>query len=130
MALDLQLAGFLQRAVGDPDILAVVLFGSVARGQATRGSDVDICLVMSPGEHDRRMFLHKRLEYASRCDFDVQVFQSLPLHVRIRILKEGKLLFVRDEQALYELAHRTVRAFENFKPHYRAYLDEVLRAGS
>jgi hypothetical protein len=45
-------------------------------------------------------------------DADLVVFQQLGLAVRSRILKEGSVVFVRDEQALYALATRTARAFE------------------
>ena len=58
------------------------------------------------------------------------MFPLLPLFVRSRVLREGSVLLTRDDDALYELAARTVRAFEAFKPTYRAYLSEVLRAGS
>jgi hypothetical protein len=54
-----------------------------------------------------------------------QVFQSLPLAVRTRVLREGRVLFCRDEDALYEAAFATIRAFERFKRIHRAYLDEV-----
>jgi len=40
------------------------------------------------------------------------------------------VLFVRDEDALYDLAFRTIQAFEDFRPYYRTYLAEVARAGS
>jgi hypothetical protein len=54
------------------------------------------------------------------------VFQRLPLAVCSRILKEGAVLFVRDEPALYALA-RTARAFEGFRHIHRAYLEQVAR---
>ena len=41
------------------------------------------------------------------------------------MLGEGRVLFVRDEDGLYDLAIRTVRAFERFRPSYRMYLDEA-----
>ncbi len=44
-----------------------------------------------------------------------------------RRLREGKVLFVRDEDRLYEVAVRTARAFEGFRHHYRNYLDAVER---
>ena len=44
-----------------------------------------------------------------------------------RVLKEGKVLFARDEDALYAVAIRAARAFEGFRHRYRAYLDEVAR---
>jgi hypothetical protein len=58
---------------------------------------------------------------------DIHVYQQLPLYIRKRILKEGETLFCRDEDALYELAFRTVQEFEDFKRIYYGYLEEVAR---
>jgi predicted nucleotidyltransferase len=126
---DPRLRLLLERAAADDGVLAVMLYGSAARGDNTRFSDIDVCLLLQDRRADRAEMARKRLDYAD-LDLDVQVFQLLPLYVRSRVLKEGRTLFVRDEDALYELAFRTVRAFEDFKPRYRAYLDEVLHAGS
>ena len=130
MGTSRDLERLLVRARADGEILAVILFGSAARGETTSASDVDVCLILRDPSRDRRRLTQVRLDYASECDLDVQVFQLLPLFVRSRVLKEGKVLFARDEDALYGLAARTARAFEAFKPVYRAYLAEVLRAGS
>ncbi|MFA5786728.1 MAG: nucleotidyltransferase domain-containing protein [Actinomycetota bacterium] len=115
------------KAGGDPDVLAVLLFGSAARGEAHSASDVDVCLVLSPsfsGDPSQ-----KRLEYLSHFDLDVQVFQRLPLYVRRRVLKDGWVLLSKDDDALYGLALQTVKAFEDFRPHYQRYLEAVLHAG-
>jgi len=45
------------------------------------------------------------------------------------VFKEGHILFVRDENQLYELAFRTAQAFEDFKHIYYGYLKEVELAG-
>lgn len=117
----------LERAAGDAAVLAVILFGSQARGEASPRSDVDLCLVLAEGHGRGLAASHKRLDYLAVTDADVVVFQQLPLHVRSRVLKEGRVLFVRDEDALYELAIRTARAFEAFRHIQRRYLDEVAR---
>lgn len=125
--LDPSLARLVSLAERDPDVLAVLLFGSRARGDATPCSDTDLCLILSPGLGAGEAAGRKRLEYLSQVDLDIAVFQALPLHVRVRVLKEGKVLFVRDEDALYDVAIRTVRAFEDFKHIQCLYLDEVAR---
>lgn len=116
----------LARAEGDPDVLAVILFGSHARGDASPRSDVDVCLVLFPGAFGPAAN-RKRLDYLSGADLDLVIFQQLPLQVRSRVLKEGRVLFVRDEERLYEVAAWTARAFEGFRHHYRRYLDAVAR---
>jgi hypothetical protein len=67
------------------------------------------------------------MAYLGDVDLDVQVFQRLPLYVRTRVLREGRVLFCRDEDALYDAAFTTIPAFERFKRTYRAYLEEVER---
>jgi predicted nucleotidyltransferase len=119
----------MQRACGDQDVLAVLLFGSAARGEHHDDSDLDICLVLQPGTYQQSAPTNKRLEYLAAFPADVQVFQELPLYIRQRVLKEGRVLFCRDQDALYTLAFRTVQAFTDFQPLYRLYLEEVTRAG-
>ena len=115
------------RAKTDPDVLAVLLFGSRARGDASPNSDFDVCLVLGGEARSERDRAEKRLEYLAEGDLDVAVFQSLPLHIRSRVLKEGTVLYARDEDALYAVAIRTARAWEGFRHIHRQYLDEVLR---
>lgn len=114
---DGQVARLIARAERDPDVLAVMLFGSRAREEARPGSETDICLVLDADPPFLEASTRKRLA----------IFQQLPLHLRSRVLREGRVLFVRDEDRLYALACRTARAFEYFRPYYRRYLDAVAR---
>ena len=61
---------------------------------------------------------------------DVQVFQQLPLYVRSEILKEGRLVLVKDEAALYELVIETIKDFEDFRKHYEEYLAGIANGES
>jgi len=114
------------KAEADPDVLALLLFGSRARGDASSGSDVDVCIVLEPGRPSGDGG-RKRLDYLAEADVDLVVFQQLPLAIRSRVLREGRVLFVRDEDRLYETAVRAARAFEGFRHHHRGYLDAVAR---
>jgi len=125
MSAPSQVDRLLHRAASDSDVLAVMLFGSVARGEASTRSDLDVCLVLRGPQRTRHELAAKRLAYLGEVDLDVHVFQALPLYIRTRVLKEGRVLFCRDEDALYEVAFVTIRAFERFKRTYRAYLEEV-----
>lgn len=120
-------ARVVARVREDRDVLAAMLFGSRARGDAHAHSDTDVCLVLDSPAESREVAARKRLDYLSTTDLDVSVFQLLPLHIRSSVLKEGRVLFVRDEDALYALAVRTARAFEHFRHVQRRYLDEIAR---
>lgn len=120
-------ARVLARAQDDPDVVAVILFGSRARGEATPDSDIDLCLVLDERVAGDLARSRRRLDYLALGDVDVVVFQQLPLYVRTRVFKEGLVLHARDQDSLYDLALHTARAFERFRPRYRLYLDEVAR---
>jgi predicted nucleotidyltransferase len=107
----------------DPDILAVILYGSYARGEEAR--DVDLCLVLFPDK--ARKGLDKRIEYSYYDMIDVQVFQDLPLYMRPRIIKEGKLLHVKDEDLLYDVVIETAKEYELYRPKYEMYLDSIAK---
>lgn len=127
MSDEAQLDRLLRRAELDHEVIAVLLFGSAARGEAGARSDVDVALVLDSTRRTRAQLAEKRLTYLGDVDLDVQVFQELPLYVRTRVLRDARVLFCRNEEALYEVAFATIRTFERFKRTYRAYLDEVER---
>jgi predicted nucleotidyltransferase len=121
------IARLVARAKGDPGVLAVILFGSRARGDASAASDYDVCLVLAAPSRSDLEAGQKRLDYLALGDLDVVLFHQLPLHVRSRVLRDGRVLFARDEDALYALAARTARAFEAFRHIHRGYLEAVAR---
>ena len=127
---DIETACLVEKARHDQDALAVIVFASHARGDAGPASDLDICLVLQPKDYSNLKLSRKRLEYlkvSSIPGLDIHIYQQLPLYIRKRILKEGEILFCRDEEALYELAFRTVQEFEDFRHTYHSYLQEVAR---
>jgi predicted nucleotidyltransferase len=118
----------LQKAEQDTDVLAVILFGSSVRGEEHSLSDIDICIVLLQNKHDPVALSHKRLEYLSICDFDIHIYQQLPIYLRHRIIKEGRVLFCRNEDMLYDSAFKTAQEFEDYKHIYHEYLEKVARA--
>jgi predicted nucleotidyltransferase len=122
----------LDQAREDVSVLAVILFGSQARGDATAASDVDLCLVLSPARRttDDLVTLRERYLPLITERRSISLFEQLPLYVRYRILKEGKVVLCKDETALYDVAYRTAQTFEDYRPYYQRYLEEVGRAGS
>ena len=106
----------------DRDVLALILYGSYARGETYR--DIDLCIVLYPEAEDKNF--EKKLEYSEYEDIDVQIFNTLPLYIKARIFKEGRLIHCKDEELLYDIAIRTIKEYELFKPRYKLYLEGVL----
>lgn len=127
--IDLLLDRMVKKAKGDKQILALLLFGSQARDDNIKASDIDICLVLMPGSYTSLNLSQKRLAYLKSFDLDIQVFQQLPLYIKVRVLKEGRVLFCRDEDKLYNISFSTIREFADFEHIYREHLEEIARAG-
>ncbi|MCX5704355.1 MAG: nucleotidyltransferase domain-containing protein [Candidatus Omnitrophica bacterium] len=121
----LKLNTFIKTVQQDADILAIFLFGSTARNKNHKQSDIDICLMMRQGSYLPLEFSRKKLEYTKLFDLDVQIFQQLPLYIKIRVIREGKNLFCANDDELYQIVFRTITEFEDFKQIYRDYLKEV-----
>ncbi len=109
----------LQKGREDPNIAAVLLYGSRARSEETPFSDVDVCLISR-----KKPSIQEKLKYLEY-DLDLHFFRDLPLYIRKRVIQEGKILLSKDDPFLYDLAYRTIRDFEDFKPYYYQYLKAV-----
>ncbi len=119
----------VKMAESDKEILAVFLFGSAARKDHTGLSDVDICLVMDGDKYSPEVLFQKRLKFLQEFDMDIQIFQELPIYIRVRIIREGKLLFCGNEDILYSFVFRAIQEFNDFEHIYRDYLKGVAHVG-
>jgi len=81
------------------DVLAVLLYGSQASGESTPRSDVDICIVAPKADRDelfRTILRHVREPY------DVKIFESLPMYLKIQVIKNHIVVYAREILDLYE----------------------------
>ena len=125
----MQVDRIVTKAKRDAEVVAVFLFGSQARVESIPGSDIDVCLVLRPGNYSFLTLFQKRLSYLKEGSADVHIFSQLPLYIRRRVLKEGEILLCQDEDLLYEIAFRTAQAFEDFRHLYYGYLEDLAHVG-
>jgi len=100
----------------------IILYGSVAEGRDDIHSDIDIAISTDLSDiqaEQMRMYLMGRLPDT----FDIQIFEHLPLYVQVNVLK-GEVLYVTNEDELYDIALHISREYEFFKPHYLDYIGE------
>ena len=102
------------------DVISIYLFGSYARGREKPFSDIDICVVA-----DRDANRDEILSHSSK-KIDISIFHELPLTMRFRVIKDGKLLFSRDELKLHRIIVATIRSYLDFKPHILRRTQRVL----
>lgn len=107
------------------DVVALILFGSVARGQARTFSDIDLCII-TPRLVPESVRL-ELLSYGSG-GIDVSLFWDLPLTIRFRVIKEGKVIFSKDALALHRIKAKTVREYLDIAPLIRRHCLHALGA--
>jgi predicted nucleotidyltransferase len=99
----------------------VILYGSSLSSYYLDDSDIDLCLYI---DEKKKILPRIRLELLKKSieKFDIQMFQLLPLYIQIEILK-GEVLYVKEEDRLYEIANETIDEYEEFYPLYLDYID-------
>jgi len=105
---------WMRQVPGFEHVRFIILYGSAAENRTTKESDIDLCVYYEGESADAARFRHAVLSRLSGSDYDIQIFQHLPLYVRVEVLK-GTPVFVRNTRFLYDKATETLRDFEEFK---------------
>jgi len=107
------------------DAVAVYLYGSVARGTAREGSDVDVGLLL---EHDpprtlKGLHLDVEGDLESLLGVPVQlvVLNRAPPDLVHRVLRDGKLVFERDRSRRIRFEVRSRNEYFDLQPILRQY---------
>ncbi len=96
------------------EVIFAYLFGSHARGEAGKLSDVDVAVYLDPSLPQDAMW-DTFLDIASRLSFrdvkvDVVLLNTAGYRLAFEVLK-GRLLFSRDERVRKEFIYRTLRTY-------------------
>ena len=94
------------------EVIAIILFGSLARNEARPVSDIDLCIVTKKIPEPVKMDL---LSYGSET-IDISLLSELPLPIRYRAIREGTVLSCRDTPALHAVLADTVRSYLDIEP--------------
>lgn len=104
----------MQQIPGFVHVRFIILYGSAAENRMTKESDIDLCIYYDGERTEAARFRHTVLSHLSGTGYDIQIFQHLPLYVRVEVLK-GIPVFIRNTPFLYDKATETLRDFEDFK---------------
>ncbi|MGQ4895024.1 MAG: type VII toxin-antitoxin system MntA family adenylyltransferase antitoxin [Candidatus Njordarchaeia archaeon] len=109
--------------VGGDKVLFVILYGSRAEGYARSTSDYDIAIYYEDIKEERYKFLSK-LWGKIGGNYDLRIFQDLPLVLKSKILKNGKFLYIRDFNKLFKIANAIRKEYEDFRPRLQLILGD------
>jgi predicted nucleotidyltransferase len=113
------------------DVVAVYVFGSVARGTARPGSDVDVAVLFpttpEPTLLGRPLTLADDLRGALGCPVDVVVLNDAPPDLVHRVLRDGVLVVERDRAARVRFEVRLRNEYFDLLPYLQAYRRAAVR---
>ncbi len=114
-SINSRLGKIVQVARGDRHAVAVILFGSYAAGDKGY-RDIDVAIV-NDGKvrsFDELGKYEDKGESAGKL-IDISIFNDLPVDVQRRVLNDGKVLYMKDRDALYERSIETIRKWDDFR---------------
>ena len=121
----------LKRALtGEEEVAAAYLFGSLARGEDRRDSDIDLAVLFR--ESPPKVLvgpvsaLHDRLERALGREIDLVVLNGAPVDLVHRVLRDGVLVNERDPAKRVAFEVKARNEYFDLKP----YLDDYRRGSS
>jgi len=116
-----------QRAASNPELRLVVLFGSTARGKATRRSDVDLGVSVEPDTSAVRRRVQMELERAAGRSLDIVFLDGAPPLLRFEIAKDGILLFQRQDDLWRRFKERALIDWWDWAPSERIITAAAVR---
>jgi predicted nucleotidyltransferase len=127
--MDLEAAvALIRQAV--PDVQAIYLFGSHARGDAISTSDIDLAVLAAlPIDPLARFELQERLAAALHADVDLVDLRAASTVLRTQVLEPGRVLFERSTSEREEFEAFTLGAYARLNEERRGILDDVRRSG-
>jgi predicted nucleotidyltransferase len=101
-------------------VKAIYLFGSYTRNEMHLHSDIDLCVIADK----ENVYLERELMRIGKGKLDISLFCRLPLPIRFRVFREGKLLYIKDRDFVDKLKIATFKGYLDIKPLINRYIFE------
>ncbi|MBI1921463.1 MAG: nucleotidyltransferase domain-containing protein [Geobacter sp.] len=110
----------------DPNVLAVYLFGSHAKGKARAGSDIDLAVLLDEKpEYDYRLRVMSELADLLKAEVDALVLKQCGILMQRQVLRYGIVLFERDRRARIAFEILSRKMYFDFLPAHRRYVAKM-----
>jgi uncharacterized protein len=135
---DVDVEGLAAALAAHPDVVAGYLFGSVARGEALPGSDVDVAVLLDP-ELDERARVERLwaligvLEPFSLREVQVVLLNTAPPLLAYQVIRDGVRLAARSEVERVAFEVHTMQRYFDIQPmlafHKEALFQQIREVG-
>lgn len=111
----------------EPEISAIYVYGSFARGDMRPDSDFDLAVLLPPGKRFAdKLELMAAISRAVHRDVDLVSLREAGLDLIREVLREGYLLFDRDKALTLAWEAERMTEYSDFNPRRAALLDMYL----
>ncbi len=121
-----QISSFLEQR---SEIIFSYLHGSFLQHDHYRDIDLALYLFQPPPsflEYEITLEAECMVSFSLPVEVDIRVLNGAPLYFRFSVIKEGEILFCKDETILSDFREGTIRDYLNFEYYYREQLREAL----
>ncbi len=130
-----KLPGLVDLISVEEDVVALIVFGSLARGDLKPLSDIDLSVLLDKSL-DKTDRFNKHLDLIGKIsdffhtdEIDIIILNDAPIRFVVEILNSGKRLFERDRDQLINFYEKNTKIFLDFKyfldEHNRLFLEGV-----
>lgn len=104
-------------------VICIYLFGSLARGNSTNLSDIDLAVLLKLGREEDMPKVMDILARVLGDRADISDLRSLPLSIKFRAVRDGVLLYASDDMARARFEARVIDEYLDMEPHREEYLE-------
>lgn len=111
-----------------PDVWAIYVYGSMARGDDAPTSDVDLAILLPPGTRiPDKLGLMARIATVAGRDVDIVDLRQANLDLVHALLKEGRQLLVRNETETLAWEAERMTDYAFFNPRRADIVEQYVR---
>lgn len=105
-----------------PQVIAIIIFGSYAKGNHKSISDIDIAVILE----NPSIELEAEVGSLYSSKIDLVLFHKLPLYIKYEVFKYGEKLFCKDYNKLLEIEREVLRKYLEMSSMYERIKQRVL----
>ena len=104
------------------DVLAILIYGSVAKGKENERSDIDICIVAPGVKSDD---LYTKLLPLMKENYDIKIFEDMPLFLKMEVIKNHKIVYAKNVYQLYEYFYKFRKIWKDQEHRQKLTKDDI-----
>lgn len=112
----------VEKAKNNPNIIALILFGSYAQNKQKPNSDIDIAIIRKKNTLPHQF---EELNFQSK-EFDIVFFDRLPDMIKFNVFSKGKTLVVNDKKTYTAIRRKFLHAFRDNYPYYEKNMKRMI----